>query len=411
MEIINFTTKLKDFQNTYEREEKLLPYHFNVIDELHANENAHSRILQKILLYKHKNEYPFLHSFLDTFLTDVKNIKEPLITQNQEYIDLLIEDRKSDFACIIENKIHWATDQSEQIARYIKTVINHGKKNIFVIYLTSDGNKQVSDDSFTDEAKKILGYKDENSAGQFLSLNYREHVLPWLKEEVLNNCAYKDQKMITGIVQYIDHLEGIFNIREDKKKMNEALIDNIRKNFNIMGATVNDYERFVECKNLLNEFQTELDNLKQKMLQENPWNQPPEEKAVWLANDFEKYFKEKFEQIAPFTAIGIYQGNTFVFNNWNYKGYTFGLDITFGRQSGQGIWVSLALRNNSENYYELCSSLFSAIFEKHHWKYQENWRYKKLYNEITSDGEKKEFLEDILKFLQSLKDLQDSAKQ
>ena len=88
------------------------------------------------------------------------------------------------------------------------------------------------------------------------------------------------KKMIAGIVQYIDHLEGIFNIREDKKKMNEALIDNIRKNFNIMGATVNDYERFVECKNLLNEFQTELDNLKQKMLQENPWNQPPEEKAV-----------------------------------------------------------------------------------------------------------------------------------
>ena len=74
MEIINFTTKLKDFQNTYEREEKLLPYHFNVIDELHANENAHSRILQKILLYKHKNEYPFLHSFLETFLPDVKNI-------------------------------------------------------------------------------------------------------------------------------------------------------------------------------------------------------------------------------------------------------------------------------------------------------------------------------------------------
>ena len=81
----------------------------------------------------------------------------------------------------------------------------------------------------------------------------------------------------------------------------------------------------------------------------------------------------------------------FVLNNWNYKGYTFGLDIAFGRQSGQEIWVSLALRNNSENYYELCSSLFSAIFENHHWKYQENWRYKKLYNEITNDTEKTKF--------------------
>ena len=49
MNIADFSTKLKDFQNTYKCEENLLPYHFNVIDELHANENAHSRILQKIL--------------------------------------------------------------------------------------------------------------------------------------------------------------------------------------------------------------------------------------------------------------------------------------------------------------------------------------------------------------------------
>ena len=406
MDIINFATKLKNFEKVYEHEEFLLPFHFNVIDELHANENVHSRILQKLLLYKRKNEYPFLLSFLEKFLPDYDNIIEsPLITYNQEYIDLLIEDQKSDFACIIENKIHWATDQSEQIARYIKTVINHGKKNIFVIYLTSDGNKQVSDESFTDDAKKILGYKDENSTGNFIQLNYREHILPWLKEEVLNNCAYKDQKMIAGIVQYIDHLEGIFNIREDKKKMNKELMEHIRKNFNIAGATANDFERLAECQKLLDTFQTELDNLKQEMIQNNPWNQPPEEKAVWLANDLKKYFKEKFELVTPFTAIDTYEGNTFFLDNWNYEGHTFAIDITFGRQFGQDICVSLVLRNKHENYYDLCSRLFSSIFEQHKWEYQENWRYKKLYNEITSDKEKNEFIEDMLKFLQDLKNL------
>ena len=90
MDIADFSTKLKDFQKVYEYEENLLPFHFNVIDELHANENAHSRILQKLLLYKRKNEYPFLLSFLENFLSVENNIIEPVITCNQEYIDILI---------------------------------------------------------------------------------------------------------------------------------------------------------------------------------------------------------------------------------------------------------------------------------------------------------------------------------
>ena len=37
-----------------EKQEKLnlLPYHLNVIDELHINENGHSRILTKLLQYR-----------------------------------------------------------------------------------------------------------------------------------------------------------------------------------------------------------------------------------------------------------------------------------------------------------------------------------------------------------------------
>ena len=401
MDILDFIIKLKDFQKVYEHEEFLLPFHFNVIDELHANENAHSRILQKLLLYKRKNEYPFLLSFLEKFLPDYDSIIEsPLITYNQEYIDLLIEDQKSDFACIIENKIHWATDQSEQIARYIKTVINHGKKNIFVIYLTSDGNKQVSDDSFTDEAKKILGYKDENSTGNFIPLNYREHVLPWLKEEVLNNCAHKDQKMIAGIVQYIDHLEGIFNIREDKKKMNEELMEHIRKNFNIAGATANDFERLAECQKLLDTFQTELDNLKQEMIQNNPWNQPPEEKAVWLAKQILETLNKDQEIIKPFTKIWIWKGTVVVLDNWIYNGNTFAIDIHCEDLSKSGISLFGRTCGN-----DVCKQNFSNIFEKKQWKCQNNWRYLKSYKEITKDEEKNEFIKDILTFLQDLKNL------
>ena len=31
-----------------EKKKRKMPFHFNVIDELHANENAHSRILIKL---------------------------------------------------------------------------------------------------------------------------------------------------------------------------------------------------------------------------------------------------------------------------------------------------------------------------------------------------------------------------
>ena len=296
-----------------------------MIDELHANENAHSRILQKLLLYKRKNEYPFLLSFLENFLSVENNIIEPVITCNQEYIDILIEDQKSDFACIIENKIHWATDQSEQIARYIKTVRKHGKKNISVIYLTRDGSKQVSDESLTDEAKNFLKYEDGNSTGNFIPLNYREHILPWLKDNVLNNCAYKDQKMIAGIVQYIDHLEGIFNIREDKKKMNEELIKNIRKNFNITGSTLDDFQRIAKCKEIISLFSTELENLRIQMVKENPWNQLADEKAVWFAQKLWEILKNSQKGIKPFESVWIYQEKTTVLEGLKYKDYSFAI--------------------------------------------------------------------------------------
>ena len=406
MDITDFSKKLKDFQKVYEYEENLLPFHFNVIDELHANENAHSRILQKLLLYKRKNEYPFLLSFLENFLSVENNIIEPVITCNQEYIDILIEDQKSDFACIIENKIHWATDQSEQIARYIKTVKKHGKKNISVIYLTRDGSKQVSDESFTDEAQKILEYEDEKSTGNFIPLNYREHILPWLKEEILNNCTYKDQKMIAGIVQYIDHLEGMFNIREDKKKMDEELIKNIRKNFNISGATVDDFEKLAECQKWLNTFQAEMDNLKQKMIQENPWNQPPTEKAIWLARYLKKFFNDNLKQIYPFTKIWIYQSTVVVLDKWSYKGNTFAIDIHCEKLPGLGISIFGRTCGN-----EVCEQNFSSFFEKYQWKYQDNWRYLKLYEEITNNDAMDKFIKDITKFLQDLKELQDSEGQ
>ena len=150
MELFTFAKKLKEFEILYLEKIEYLPYHFNVIDELHANENAHTRILQKLLLYKQKDTYIFLESFFNKMIPRPIKLSNPKIEFNQDFIDLLIEDKETNFACIIENKIHYATDQDKQIERYINTVKeNHGISDIFVIYLTSDGNKEVSDISLT----------------------------------------------------------------------------------------------------------------------------------------------------------------------------------------------------------------------------------------------------------------------
>ena len=46
---------INGFNKRYKELESRLPYHINVIDELHINENAHSRILCKLLLYQTAN--------------------------------------------------------------------------------------------------------------------------------------------------------------------------------------------------------------------------------------------------------------------------------------------------------------------------------------------------------------------
>ena len=57
---------LNDFNEIYKKEEEKLPYHINLIDELHASENAHSRILVKLLQQQEPINKRF--EILDSFL-------------------------------------------------------------------------------------------------------------------------------------------------------------------------------------------------------------------------------------------------------------------------------------------------------------------------------------------------------
>lgn len=218
-------------------------YNANIITELHANENAHSRILRMFLQYDDgKKEYPILRKFLE--IPKVKKIfgnkgfKNPVFSNEQERIDVLIEEPGS-FAVIVENKIKGATDQKRQLERYIESVNRHDVPcdNIYAIYLTDSGDKEVSDDSFTDIAKKRLGYKDENDMGRFVPMNYRYDILPWLEKEILPNCIEKEELLISALKQYIDYLKCMFGIIENEEQK-ILIMEKLKKDLGIKGCDV-----------------------------------------------------------------------------------------------------------------------------------------------------------------------------
>lgn len=202
---------LSSYYNSLKEKEA---FHINVIDELHANENAHSRILLRLLKYTQGGNLPILQSFLSLLNGWEKSglsIGKPSITDNAEYIDGLIEE-KGTYAIIIENKIHDAVDQDGQIERYVDNILNHGipAGHIWVVYLTSDGSKIVADYSCTKRVKEIIN-------DRFVPLNYKDDILPWLNE-ILPTCMIREEWLISALRQYIDHLEGLFGLRASQKE-------------------------------------------------------------------------------------------------------------------------------------------------------------------------------------------------
>ena len=261
---------LFDLAHTLKVLKEKLPYHINVIDLLGgANENANTKIFCKLLKYKDNKNYPILNSFLCLIKNKCANasfiIKNPHIESGKEYIDGLIEDTAKTYGIIIENKIHNAIDQYHQIENYIEKINKHGVsyKNIYVIYLTRDGNKEIRSYSLTSKAKKHLDVT-EDDGGRFITLNYRDDILPWLKAEILPNCKIKEDCLRSAVEQYIDYLEGMFELRRSKESntINRIMKEKI---YQKLGITENS-----SLSKQYNKVATEtnaLEQLKQRMQQ------------------------------------------------------------------------------------------------------------------------------------------------
>ncbi|MDR1090731.1 MAG: PD-(D/E)XK nuclease family protein [Prevotella sp.] len=229
---------LPEFMKIYRRGKSRQPYHINLIDELHPHsrrnlsENAHSRILAKLLQQKSPDgKFEILENFV-RYLTEERSaafgnikVEKPVITLEKAHIDLCI--REKDYAIIIENKANYAPDQEKQLERYIDTVHEKfciGIERIFVIYLAHD-------DKFPDD--QTLGKYKGIIEGRFSKISFREDVLPWLSDRVLPNVRLKDEHLSSALQQYTDYLKGMFNLRETDKIMNKELQEYIKEQLGI----------------------------------------------------------------------------------------------------------------------------------------------------------------------------------
>lgn len=227
---------IEEFSLKHHEETHKLPHHINVIDELHAGENAHSRIFAQLLRYKTGNEFPFLHHFLNEICGFNLCLKNPTIERVDSCgrIDIPIFDEN--FMVVIENKVtdkapDQNTEEGGQLARYIDTINNNYGRNleeIFVVY-TPKYTREPSEGCWV--RKDGVTYK-EDFKSRFKSVSYRDHIYPWLKDKILP-FEEKDIYLQSAIAQYIDHLEGLFSLRTINKAMNMRLQEFLKEKLNL----------------------------------------------------------------------------------------------------------------------------------------------------------------------------------
>lgn len=255
---------LPTFEQGYIRAQAKIPYHLNVIDEMSVNENSHSRFLIKLLGYRENGRHPVLESFLKLLKLTI-NVCTPQLCYGYDYIDGRIEDRKGNYAIILENKIYGASDQPQQLERYIQTLEACGYtcEHIYVVYLTLDGGKTVSEESLTGKAREKLGIISGESSGRYIPVSYRQHLYPWLRQEVPPLLEGR-LSVLSAVIQYTDYIEGLLDMRPAQQLAAEELNRLIEETFRLRKDMPLDNLRILSSKEqLLQELQksvTETEN-------------------------------------------------------------------------------------------------------------------------------------------------------
>ena len=278
---------VNEFSIHYTDLKQKLPYHINVIDELHVNENANSRILSSLLMYEERGDYPLLKSFITSCLPswDIE-VHSPIITTEEQRIDFLVRE-KNKYAIIFENKIYDAILQKNQLARYINKMRSEGfeDKQIYVVFLPP--NYYEPDICSWQEPQGCCDSCDRSSCKisqnpilrelykeRFKIVTFRDDILKWLKDEAYPNCKQREVYLSSAMMQYIDYLEGYFDLRTINIQMNMELKDFLNEKLQIEKLSNEEKlnvlkKKTEEINRLLNQINSIKDDIIEEISQED----------------------------------------------------------------------------------------------------------------------------------------------
>lgn len=219
-----------------------VPFKFNVLQLQQGSivENSHSNILVQLLKYKDSNGHIFAESLLQRLGIHVSLKSNVEFKREENRIDCLIYSI-DDFVIIIENKINGASCGKNQLSNYYNKILKDKEKKYFnvtkqkddrinktwIVFLTFDGGHPNRNDINSLIRIGVLK-KDENSnyvGKRYVEANYREHIIPWLINDVLPLIPRKDEDLYTGVYQYLKFFE-----KPNKTELSQS-IDWFRNNF------------------------------------------------------------------------------------------------------------------------------------------------------------------------------------
>ncbi|BDS09844.1 PDDEXK-like family protein [Aureispira anguillae] len=224
--------KLEIVQERYETK-RAGEEQFNIFTALHKEHDErrlHSRFIAVLLnpFASHGLGDLFLNAFLKLVSLDPLNYQKAIVypeeiaKQENNNIDILIIDRSSKHAIIIENKIY-AGDQKDQLKRYFEHVRKNERipeSQIKTFYLSLDGHPP----SQYSLGKNSLGKDNtlEDLNGECLS--YQEHILDWLA--CILPVVVAQPFLRESIIQYQKLIQKMTNEEtniEERKELKDAI--------------------------------------------------------------------------------------------------------------------------------------------------------------------------------------------
>lgn len=204
--------RLKILDETRKATNTYLARDFNIFNYIQPDENRISDIIADFL--DPEGDHGQGSFFLDQFL-NLKNIPKhseippdskvfvmreyatDKIANSQRRMDILVKFRSSSFLLGIENKPS-AMDQNAQLTDYATHLREASHGDFLLVYLSGDGTGP-SEESIS---KKYMCQLE--SELKFVILNYRNHLVDWLKSCRQNTEAEKVRWFIQDFIEYIE---------------------------------------------------------------------------------------------------------------------------------------------------------------------------------------------------------------